>query len=140
MQSFVVVLALGILGQPIAQNAFTGTWGAEVNGVTFVRLELTEQGGRLTGTMGVGPMRVDSNGNVESADPVNATATLRDLVVRDGVLSFVRPDGDDLDRFEMRLSGGDARLTLILAPEFAQELKDDGIAPPRPLTLKKSAR
>ena len=140
MRPLIVALSLGMFAQPAGQTAFTGTWSAQVNGITFVRLELAEEGGRLAGTMGVGATRVDADGNVESADPVNSTAALRDFAVRDGVLLFSRPDGDDVDQFEMRLSGADAQLTLILTPEFLKELKNDGIAQPRPVTLKKSPR
>jgi len=140
MRPLILALFFGVVVQPGNQTAFVGNWSAEVNGITFLRVELVEDGGRLTGTMGMGSMRVDADGNMESAEPISATATLRDLVLRNGVLSFVRPDGDDLDQFEMRLTGGGAQLTMIIRPELLQELKNDGIPQPRPITLKKSAR
>jgi hypothetical protein len=37
-------------------------------------------------------------------------------------------------------AGGAAQLSFVMTDEFRQELKDSGIAPPKPIVLKRSSR
>jgi hypothetical protein len=75
--------------------------------------------------------------------PASNFTPLFDVVYREGVLSFARKDEDDIDRFEVRIidaAGGAAQLSFVMTDEFRQELKDSGIAPPKPIVLKRSSR
>jgi len=60
--------------------------------------------------------------------------------VRDAVVSFSHKDGNDIDRFEMRVSAGEAELRFILDEETLKELTDEGIPPPKPVRLKRVTR
>ena len=60
--------------------------------------------------------------------------------MRDAVVSFSHKDGNDTDRFEVRLIGGEAELRFILDEETLKELTDSGIPPPKPVRLKRLSR
>ena len=57
--------------------------------------------------------------------------------VRTTNLAPIRVEGNDTDRFEMRLSGGEAELRFILDEETLKEVTDSGIPPPKPVRLKR---
>ena len=123
-----------------APQALSGTWVAELNGMTFIRLELRIADGRLIGAMGIGShIHFDPSGNVDEAKPVAATLTpITDVVTNAGVLSFTRLEGNDPDQFRMRLIGADtAELNFVFSAEDLQELKDDGVPVPKPIPLRK---
>jgi hypothetical protein len=127
------------LGQTL--ESYGGTWIAEFDGAAFVRLELTVTGGALGGRIALGEMQVDAEGRVKAARKAPDRLTpIFDVVVRDEVVSFSHKDGNDTDRFEMRLSGGEAELRFILDEETLKELTDDGIPLPKPVRLKKVPR
>jgi hypothetical protein len=119
-------------------ESYRGTWIAEFKGTAFVRLELSVTGGTLGGRIALGDVEVDAEGRVKAARQAPDRLTpIFDVAVRDSVVSFSRQDGNDTDRFEMRLGAGDAELRFILDDETLKDLKDGGIPPPKPVRLKK---
>ena len=134
------LLATALVALSLGQSleAYGGTWLAEFNGTAFVRLELSVTGGTLGGRIALGDIEVDAEGRIKAARPAPDRLTpILDVAVRDSVVSFSRKDGNDTDRFEMRLSGGEAELRFILDEETLKELTDEGIPPPKPVRLKK---
>jgi len=130
-----VVLALGQTG---AQ--FAGTWTASYGGETFVRLELQELNGALTGRISLGSMHVDRDGVVDHVlAPANNFTPIFDVAIRDGMLSFARKDGDDTDRFELRRIGDAVELRFLFSSELAEEFARDNIPQPVPIRLTRAA-
>src|SRR3954464_5686592 len=101
------ILAVAILvaaGQQASQ--FTGTWTATYKGDTFARLQLRETNGVLTGRISLGNVHGDKDGVVDEViSPAVIDTPMFDVSLRDGVLRFARKDGDDTDRFELRIIG-----------------------------------
>jgi hypothetical protein len=132
-----VALALG-LAQPVAQS-FVGTWTAALKGQTYARLELREANGTLSGRISLGAVHVDKDGGV---DEVNAPATnftpIFDVSVRGGVVAFARKDGDDTDRFEIRMVDGDVQLTFVPSAEDREAFAREGVPLPKPVRLAKT--
>jgi hypothetical protein len=131
-------LVLTVLPSQLPQ-ALSGTWVADLNGRTFIRLELNIVEGRVTGALGTGNIHVDQNGVVDEAEPVPATLTpLSDFETKDGMVSFTRQEGNDPEQFRLRVvAEGRAELILVLSEEDLQELKDDDIPVPKPIPLRK---
>ena len=124
------------LGQSL--DSYGGTWIAEFKGAAFVRLELSVTGGSLGGRIALGDMEVDAEGRVKAARPAPDRLTpIFDVAVRNSVVSFSHKDGNDTDRFELRLIGGEAELRFIFDEDTLKELTDEGIPPPKPVRLKK---
>ena len=99
-------------------------------------MELGESGGTLAGRISLGAMHVDKDGVVDEVlNPAVNFTPIFDVALRDGVLSFARKDGEDTDRFEVRLAGESLELRFIVTPEFVEELARDGIAQPKPVRL-----
>ena len=132
--SMVAALML-MLGQTGAQG-LVGTWTMNFEGQTFARLELQIAAGALSGRISLGAMHVTDQGQIDHViKPAIDFTPLFDVSFRDGVLAFARKDGDDTDRFELRVNGDTAQLTFLVTDEFRQELKDDGLPVPKPITL-----
>jgi hypothetical protein len=131
-----VLATLALTFGQAGSQQFAGTWTMSLSGETFARLELQTTNGTLSGRISLGSMHVDDRGDVDRVlAPATSYTALFDLALRDGVLFFARKDGDDTDRFEMRVSGDTAKLRFLLTDEFRQQLKDDGIAAPNDITL-----
>jgi len=117
--------------------AAAGSWTAAFKGLTFVRLELRTVEGRLGGTLVMGDIEVDKNGDIRqvkapSRDPV----VLFDVVQQGARVTFAWKDGTSTDRFELRmLDGMRAELRLIPTEELRQELAADGLPLPKPIVL-----
>ena len=112
-----------------------------MKGQPLARLDLTLANGELQGQLGLAGMHMDANGNVDAVIPgAGHTAPVFDIAVRDGVLSFAVKDGDDTDRFEVRLVDGRATLTMVIDDTFRAELAREGIAAPRPITMTRVSR
>ncbi len=95
----------------------------------------------LGGRIALGDMEVDGEGRVKAArEAPDRLTPLFDVLVRESGVSFSRKDGNDTDRFEMRLSAGEAELRFILDEETLKELTDSGIPPPKPVRLKRVRR
>ena len=83
-------------------------------------------------------MEVDADGRVKAATKAADRASpIFDVVVREAVVSFSHKDGNDTDRFEVRLIGGEAELRFILDEETLKELTDEAIPLPKPVRLRK---
>jgi hypothetical protein len=137
--SFNAVSAVAALLLTLGQSGtqpFVGTWTMNFEGQTFARLELQAVAGALSGRISLGAMHINDRGEIDHViKPAVNFTPLFDLSDRDGVLVFARKDGDDTDRFELRVNGDTAQLTFLVTEEFRQELKDDGLPVPKPITL-----
>ncbi len=131
------LLLAGFLQPPPASLA--GIWVADLNGTTFMRLELRTENGRLIGALGTGDIQFDKDGVVNVAKSVPATLTPMSSIEMSGsVISFTRIQGDDLERFRLRITGDrTAELTFLPSEEDLKELKEIGIPAPKPIPLRK---
>jgi hypothetical protein len=137
------LLATALVALSLGQSleSYGGTWIAEFKGTAFVRLELSVSGGTLGGRIALGDMEVDADGRVKAARQAPDRLTpIFDVAVRNSVVSFSHKDGNDTDRFELRLIGGEGELRFILDEDTLKELTDEGIPPPKPVQLKRVAR
>jgi hypothetical protein len=127
---------MAVLGQA-SPGALAGSWAASLGAQTFVRLELHETNGALSGRISLGDIHVNAQGDVEEVTaPARAFTPIFDVAWRDGILFFARKDGDDTDRFSVRLSpAGFAELSLIPGDEDRRQLAEAGIPIPRPIRL-----
>jgi hypothetical protein len=137
----IVLLALTLaflLLQPIPA-AVAGSWVAERNGTVFVRLELRVTDGALSAGLATGDVQFDAKGEVKNASPVPARLTpITDLVATGSDVSFVRLEGNDTERFRLRVVSEDrAELQLLPDEEMLEELKELGIPAPKPIALRK---
>ena len=116
-----------------------GTWVAEHRGTTFVRIELKVAGNTLAGAIGTGDVRVDDNGDVLEVTAVPATLTpLYQVIVKGPSMTFMRPEGTDAEHFRLTVLGADqAELLFLPSDELREELKEAGIAVPKPIRLHK---
>ena len=139
MTNLLLALLVAIFPPQTAPAGLAGTWVADLNGTTFVRLELRTENGRLIGALGTGDIHMDKNGVVDEAKSVPATLTpLSNIVIGGGVVSFTRVEGDDSERFRVRITGDrTAELTFLPSDEDLEELKAEGIPAPKPIPLRK---
>jgi len=129
-----------LLAQAGAQS-FAGTWTADLKGDTYIRLELRQTNGVLSGQISLGTTHPGKDGVVDTViEPATYFKPIFDVVLRDGVLSFARTDEGVTDRFELRVVGDRIELMYLFHPGFADALKRDGITPPRPVLLARSPR
>jgi hypothetical protein len=68
-----------------------------------------------------------------------------DVSIRDGVLSFAREEEDDnhrveTNRFELRVSGDEARLSFLITDKTREALRASGMGPLQPVTFKRIGR
>ena len=145
--NLIVAIALAMtFGQAPASQApgqtYAGTWIAEFTGTTYVRLELEGAADALRGSIGLGNVQVDAQGQVSKAEPApRELTTIFDVTLRMTSIAFSRKNGNDTDHFEMRLVGNEAaELLFMLTDEDRKELAADGIPAPKPFRLKKVAR
>jgi hypothetical protein len=137
------LLAIALLGllplQSASANLF-GTWTAEKDGITFARLELRSSGNTLGGALSLGDMSVDKTGGLQTVKAAPATMTPMDKIsVVNGVVSFIWHRDSDEDRFRFRvLPDGAAELSVLLSDDVLEELKDEGIPPPKPIVLRRA--
>ena len=125
-------------GQP-----FSGTWTAALAGQTYAQLELKVTGESIGGQIRLGAVHFDREGAVEAVMQTAQDSTptpIFDVAVRNGRLSFARKDQGEIDRFEMQLVNGDARLTILLGASERAELASQGVSNVQPLTLKRVAQ
>jgi hypothetical protein len=117
-----------------------GTWTAEKGGITFARLELRSSGNSLSGALTLGDISVDKTGGVGNVKPAPATMTpLEHITVANGVVSFIWHRDSDEDRFRFQvIADGAAELSLLLPGDVLEDLKLDGITPPKPIVLRKA--
>ena len=140
--AMMMALMVGVLAAPQTTEPYAGTWIAEFDGKIFVRLEMNVSANTLAGRIALGDIEVDSEGRVKAAkDAPDRLTPIFDIVVRDSRLSFSHKDGNDSDRFEMRLGTGEqAELQFVPDEDTLKELKEAGIPVPKPVALKRVAR
>ena len=135
-------LLVGLLHASLLQPppaSLAGTWVADLNGTTFMRLELRTENGRLIGALGTGDIHFNEKGVVDEAKGVPTTLTpISSIEMSGSVMSFTRVEGNDLERFRLRVTGDrTAELTFLPSEEDLQELKEEGIPAPKPIPLRK---
>ena len=142
MRRAMAAAAVGVMLAQSAAQPYIGTWAADLNGNTYVRLELTTTGGALGGRIALADIHLNSQGEVEAVlGAAPGFTPIFDVVLRDATLTFARKDGDDTDRFEMRLiTSGAAQLTFVPTDADREELARAGVPLPKPVRLKKSTR
>jgi hypothetical protein len=136
-----LVFLLGLLGIAPWQSAIVdmpGTWIADHRGTMFVRLELKVVNNTLAGAIGTGNVSFDDNG-VREVTAVPPTLTpLYEVVIKGPSITFMRQEGSDAEHFRLTVLGADqADLLFLPSEELLQELKEDGIAVPKPIRLHK---
>jgi hypothetical protein len=137
----VLAFAVGLTVSQAGNQPFAATWMAEFEGKTFVHVELTVINDALGGSIGLGDIEVNADGDVRMAASAPAKrSAIFDVVLRDSTLSFSRKDGADTDRFEMRLVSEQAELRFLLSDEDRSELAAAGVPVPKPIRLKKVVR
>ena len=136
MQSCLWAAAVALaIAQPTASR-FAGTWTAALDGKTYVRLELVPTGAALTGRISLGNIHVNAEGRVETVtEAPRVVAPIFDIELRGDVLAFARKDGNDTDRFEMRVMNGGAELLFLPSAEDREALAREGVPLPKPIRL-----
>jgi hypothetical protein len=141
MRVFALIAAMLAAAQPPGA-AYVGTWTAQLAGTAYATLELTMTGGKLHGRLRLADVRLDKQGEVNAlGDNPGSFETLVDLNANESRLAFGVPGSDETDRFELRLTGAaSAQLTYLPSAEFLEELKEEGIPPPKPYRLTRQVR
>ena len=140
MKTLAMLVAIAAVSAVQSDTApIAGSWIAQFDSRTFVRLELKTANGTITGGISLGNFEVDSQGAVRRADECpRALTAIFDVKLRASLMTFSRKDGASTDRFEVRLlDGGDAELRFLLDDEDLEEFAADGIPTPKPIHLKK---
>jgi hypothetical protein len=139
----ITLVAAFTFGGATAQKVdpFVGTWISEFQGTVWVRLELTAAGGSLGGRLSIGNMEVDGDGRLKAVQEVpDRLSSISDVVLAGQTLTFTQKDGDDTNRFEMRLTGSEAELHFVLDEATRKELAESGVGAPKPALLKRVVR
>src|SRR5215470_4679038 len=136
--ALVVAIATVSAGQSDGAS-IAGSWTAQFEGRTFLRLELKTENGTITGALGIGNFEVDRQGEVTRADESpRSLAPISDVKRRASILTFSRKDGDGIDRFEVRLlDATNAELNILLDDEERKQLAESGVPIPKPIHLAK---
>jgi len=141
MRRILIAAAVTLAFAQPATSQFAGTWTAALNGKTYVRLELAHTNGALTGRIGLADIHVDGSGVVDTVmSDVPGFTPIFDVRLRDGLLAFARKDGDDVDRFEMRLVNEGAELLFAPSAADREALAREGVPLPKPIRLAKTPR
>jgi hypothetical protein len=114
-----------------------GIWIAQLDGRTFVRLELADASGNIKGGIALGNIEFDKSGAVGKAgEPPRNLTTISETAQRGAVVTFSVASSDDADRFEFRLiDAGRAELRLLVSDDQREELADMGIPALKPIPL-----
>jgi hypothetical protein len=138
MKLIAIAFLTFVLLQPPA--SLTGTWAAEKDGVTFIRLELRSAGSGLSGALSVGDISLDTTGAIKSVKAARPTMTgLSNIAVANGIVSFTWDGDSDDTRFRLRLlSDGEAELTVLVSDHVLEDLKkNEGVPAPKPILLRR---
>jgi hypothetical protein len=137
MSLVTLLIALAVVPSGQTSTSVVGTWIAQFEGTTFVRLELNTANGGITGSIGLGNIELDEKGAVRrvAATP-SGLKPISDATQRGSILTFLLKGGDEPERFEFRLlEGGRAELHVLLSDDDLEELKEAGIATFLPIVL-----
>ena len=137
----VVVAGVALAGQA-AGGPMAGTWRAQFEGRTFITLDLKSVNGTITGVISLGDVQVDKQGALTRvSEPQRPPTLIFDLTQTGSTLRFAVKDGNDTDRFELRvLDPGRAELRMLLANQDVKELAAEGVPVPKPFALTRSAK
>ena len=140
----ILALAVAVAAMSAAQSggaSITGSWTAQFEGRTFLRLDLKLVDGTIIGAMSSGNIEVDKQGAVRRVTDVpRELRPIFDVTYRESTVTFFRKDTDDSapDRFELRLvDPTHAELHVFLSAEDLKGLADAGVPPPKPIPLTK---
>jgi len=136
---FVFVATCAVAAGQSTEQSIAGTWTAQFEGRTYVRLQLSSVNGAVTGGITLGNLEVDKAGAVRRVgDPPPDLKPISQVAQRASIITFAVAGGDEPDRFEFKLiETGRAELTLLLSDEDREDLKAEGIPIPRPIRLTK---
>jgi hypothetical protein len=139
MKALLLVVAIAALLGQSGGGPIAGSWTAEFDGRTFIRLELKTVNGAIEGALSFGHIELDAQGTVNRADDAPQTLTpIFDVTLRGSTLTFSRKDVDDTDKFLLRLlDTGGADLELLLNDEDREELAAIGVKTLKPIRLTK---
>ena len=137
-----VALVVGMTAVLAGQSgtaSITGSWTAQFEGRTFLRLELKTVNGTITGGLSVGDIEVDPHGALRRAkESPRELRPISDVTQHDSTVTFSTKDGSETDQFELRLlDTGEAELRFLLSDAQREELAADGIPTPKPIRLTK---
>jgi len=135
--------ALAITALSVSQSgsgSIAGSWTAEFEGQTFIRLEINTANGLISGGLSLGRFEVDQRGVVRRADPApRDLKPIFDVTIKGSTVTFLRKDGHDTDQFELRLlENANADLHFLLNDGDRTELAASGVPVPKPIRLKKA--
>jgi len=134
-----VATMAAMFGGQSGAESIDGTWTAQYQGRTFVRLELRVENGSVAGGLSIGNIQVDAQGAVSrAAEAPEHLTPIFDVATRRPTVTFACKDGADTDRFELRLlDGGGAELQFLLSDDDRRALASSGVAVPKPIKLAK---
>lgn len=135
-----LILAVALATLPVAQtdsSAIAGSWTAEFEGRTFIRLELQSVRGSLTGSLSTGDIEVDNRGDLRRVgEPRREPTPIFNVKLRQSTVTFSRKDVHDTDTFEFRvLKDGRGELRFLPTEEFRKELAAEGVPILKPIIL-----
>ena len=139
-----LALCMAIAAVSAAQSgdtSITGSWAAQFEGRTFLRLQLESVDGSITGGMSVGNIEVDKQGALRHVgESPHDLTPIFDVTQHGSAVTFSRKDTPDSapDRFELRLlDTGRAEIQFLLNDADRKELAASGIPDPKPIALTK---
>ena len=118
-------LALWAVCGSAAQNAsvekkYVGEWTAQLNGKVYARVEFHVAEGKLVGGMSTGDVTTDAKGEVSKVnEEAGEPAAVFDVAASETSLRFKRKDGDDVDSFELKITGPERAELVFVLPEGA---------------------
>jgi len=120
---FALVLLMACLplaGQDAeAQKKFAGTWEAKFKDKVICTIRL-KAGDQISGETDACNINVDANGDLqepESTEQPDTPSPILNAKLHGDTLTFEEKDGDDVLKFEMKLTGdGQAALRILDAP------------------------
>ena len=137
-----IALTVGIACLTAGQSGTApavGTWTAQFDGRTFIKLELKTAGGTIAGGLSIGDIEVDDKGALRRVGEMPPKLTpIFDVVQKGSTLTFARKESTDIDRFQLRLVDDKrAELLLLLSEADRKDLAAEGIPAPKPILLTK---
>jgi hypothetical protein len=140
--AILLLTALVIGATQTSTQTYAGTWTAEHGGQVFVRLELQVTGSAIGGRLSLGDVEVDKTGQLKTVKAATREAKpIFDVAERAGTLTFAHKDGEETDRFEMKLiDATTAELALVITEDMRKEMASEGISDFKPFKLKRLAR
>ena len=139
MKALLLLATVGVVMSGQSEAPVAGTWIAQHNGRTFIRLQLDGVPGAFKGGITLGNIEFDKTGAVGKAgDPPPVLKPIVPVAQKAGVVAFLVESSEDPDRFEFRLiDASRAELRLVLSEDQRDELAEMGIPALKPIPLRK---